>query len=394
MKPSHLTKKTRLIANGNGYCNDVVLDEPIGVSQVPGALVQLHATPESGDGENIPSLLKSSVLDEHTLSTGDIAPKIDDSAPVASNIQIDEVSDANRRVASDQFPAEISPFSTGLVIVNVSDPVLLPSVRVVLGSLALDKSALLGIPMPKAANAVHSLISGTPRHIEQSTLFAKANAGRDGGSICLKVCHSQGRLDWASNEGLHVLSSFIEEAKDGWLIIEQVIPGPITLDIAQVLIRIADLAKKAGTWIMFLVVCPPQAKKSLLSEICDDYIEVELCEPEVGSVMAFSLDCIGIRDLNSLGIGKTMCSIKLSDGLFKHRVDPFISSSLETRIMWTMRGQGMTLDEIGVALKKNKSSILRRLQGLPKPRQIELPADWVTNNVETLSVQATDKCPQ
>jgi len=109
--------------------------------------------------------------------------------------------------------------------------------------------------MPQAAKAVHSLISGSSRHIEQTKVFAKANSGGVGAAINLKVCNAQGRLDWLSNEGLHVLSPFVEEAKDGWLIIEHVMAGPITPDMTQVLIRIGSLAKKFDTRVMLLTGC-------------------------------------------------------------------------------------------------------------------------------------------
>jgi len=243
--------------------------------------------------------------------------------------------------------------------------------------------------MPKNVEAVHSLISGSPRFIEQSMIFAKAHASSAGKAISLKVCHAQARLDWASKEGFHVFADYVYDAKDGILIAEQVIPGSITPDISQVMIRIGNAGKKANSRVFFLVVCSNEPKKSLLSEICDEYIEIDPCEPEVGSELAFSVDCIGIRDLNSLGIGKTMCSIKFSDGVFQHRFDPFISSNLETRVMWTMRGQGKSLDDIGAQFKKHKSSVLRRLQPLPKPRHLDLPKDWLSNNLEMFSVPSS-----
>ena len=65
------------------------------------------------------------------------------------------------------------------------------------------------------------------------------------------------------------------------------------------------------------IACSQEPKKSLLGEVCDEFIEIDPCEPEVGAVMAFSVDCAGIHDLNCLGIGKTMCSIQFSDGVLR-----------------------------------------------------------------------------
>jgi hypothetical protein len=279
----------------------------------------------------------------------------------------------------------ISGIPTGLTIYHVANQALVPHVRSVVGSLASEKSSVLGIPMPQNLQAVHSLVSGSPRQIEQSKLFAAASSHAAGGVICVKVCHAQKRLEWASNEGLQVLSRYIEEAKDCVLIIEQVIVGPITPEISHVLIRIGNAAKEAGAWVMFLIVCTKEQQNSQLSGVCDEFVEVALCEPEVGAYTAFSFDCIGISELNSLGIGKTMCSVMRSDGGFQYRYDPFVSEKLDTRIMWTMRAQGIKLDEIGIPFKLTKSTVLRRLQDLPKPRQLDLPKDWLSDNLEMFS---------
>lgn len=388
MKNTNQTKSVRVILNSHDktHINDEEIKALLEVIEVVEPPVHVEDTPESCGNEIQQTVLGSNVP-EGPNTTGEVVEvKFDNSASIAPTLHVEGTENQNLLAVNNPLMVEISAFSTGLVIVKVSDAALLPSARAVFGALALEKSAVLGIPMPKTAMTVHSLISGSPRDIEQSQVFAKANASSTSEEISLKVCRAQGRLDWASKEGLHVLSPFIEEAKDGWLIIEQVIAGPITAEIAQALIRIGNLAKKIGTWIMFLIVCTQEPKKSLFGEICDEYIEIDPCEPEVGAVMAFSVDCVGIHDLNSLGIGKTICSIQFSDGGFHHRFDPFISSNLETRVMWTMRGQGMRLDDIGAQFKKHKTSVMRRLQDLPKPRQLDLPKDWLSNNLEMFSV--------
>lgn len=373
MKPSNKIKGSRLIINGNIglHGNDIDLNAPIGDSKLVGTLGIIEEASEPRGNENQQPVPGPNVPEEQTVPATIEKQQSEEAALIVDEKPLEEKGVTNSFLGMHPLLAEISPFQTGVVIVNVSDSALLPSVRTVLGALALDKSSVLGIPMPQAAKAVHSLISGSSRHIEQYKVFAKANAGGVGEAINLKVCNAQGRLDWLSNEGLHVLSPFVEEAKDGWLIIEHVMAGPITPDMTQVLIRIGSLAKKFDTRVMLLIVCPLGQNKSLISGVCDDYLEVDFCDPEVGAALAFSVDCIGIRDLNSLGVGKTMCSVTFSDGLFRHRFDPFISSSLETRVMGVMRSQGKSLDEIGVFFKKNKSSVLRRLQGLPKFRQFD-----------------------
>jgi len=97
---------------------------------------------------------------------------------------------------------------------------------------------------------------------------------------------------------------------------------------------------------------------------------------------AFSIDCVGIRDLNSLGVGKTMCNVKLTDRVFHRRYERFVAADLDTRIMCALRGQKKSLDEIGNIFKINKSTVLRRLQGLPIPRPEEVDQAWLDRNLE------------
>jgi len=277
----------------------------------------------------------------------------------------------------------ISPFEPGLQIVNVLSTPILPMVRSAFTCLATEKGRELGIPMPIVEEVV-SVFSGSPRQLEQAQLFAVANPPATSSVVSVtKRCAAPEKLDWTNYGGQYALLPIIEDAK-GWVIIEQTTVGGITPAFLQGLIQIAHAAKQAGTWVMLLIAGSDRADVSQLTHVCGDLIEVAECEPDVDCDAAFSIDCVGIRDLNSLGVGKTLCNVKLTDGVFHRRYERFVAADLDTRIMRALRGLEKSQDEIGSLFKINKSTVLRRLRGLPIPRPEEVDQDWLDRNLEAL----------
>ena len=284
----------------------------------------------------------------------------------------------------------ISPFSTGLTIVRVRDESQIAHVRSVFTQLVLSGSKDLGVPMPEV-QAARSLYAGNARRLEQAKILDMASDPLES-----RVRHdyeavgSRDCVDWCSNEGLCILLPKIS-TDQGWLTVEQRIVGTPTPATLEGLFRIRSAAQHAGRWVMMFIVGQGDQEMSHLDQLSDEYVDVGSCEPDLGVDVAFSTDCFGIRYLNCLGIGRTMCSITLSEKGFQRRFEPFISHSLEDRVMWILRGQGKTFEEIGALLKKNKSSVLRRLQGLPKPRRVDLPADWLSSHLDMFHVS---RCPK
>lgn len=281
----------------------------------------------------------------------------------------------------------ISPVEPGLCIVSVPDPSYLNPVRLAVTKMLLEARNVLDIPFPVIGNVI-SLFSGNRRQLEQANALAAINTPTTGVVLHeFKSCVARDKLDWSSNEGQFALKPIMEQAKGG-IILEQTMVCPISPAVTHGLNQISNVAQSVGAYAILLLATSSERDCLQLSHVCDELIEVAPCEPDVGDDAAFSFDCVGLRELNSLGIGKTMCSVKFSEGLLQHRFDPFISSNLETRVMWTMRGQGMSLDDIGAQFKKHKSSVFRRLRSLPKPRHMDLPKDWLSNNLEMFSVSS------
>ena len=278
--------------------------------------------------------------------------------------------------------AEVSPIQPGLTIASVPDESHLLHLMFSFITLAMKRSRELGIPMPET-ESVTSVHSGNPRDLDAVERFATANPNnKNWAPHLIKTFAAHHKLDWTSPEGQQLWRPIVEGANGSVVFLDLVIHGPITPAVSQGLIQIGNEAKKAGAYVMLIVACSGKQQKSQLSYLCDEYIEVNQCEADAGVDIAFSIDCVGIRDLNSLGIGKTMVDIKTNaNGIFRRRYAPFISANHETRIMWYLRGQQNTLEEIGSRLKINRSTVLRRLQGLPAPRSVDWDPNWLDRNL-------------
>lgn len=279
---------------------------------------------------------------------------------------------------------QLSAFQKGLTIFSCNDLSIAGDVSNTITQLAVRSSKQLGIPMPKV-DAVMSLLSGNTRKIEQAKLLHGMNPS----SVTavpheFKVIASRDGFDWCSNEGLSTLLPLIESAANKWLILEQQVVGPVSPILANGLSRISAAAKQAGAWVMVIVVSANGCQNAPLHQLCDEYIEVTKCEPYPGCYTAFAFDCVNIRDLNPIGVGKTMCSVKLKDGVLRRDFEPFVSQELLTRAIWTLRGQRQTIVEIAKLVGLHKSNVSRRLAGLPQPHSTNIHAEWLEEYLEAI----------
>ena len=247
------------------------------------------------------------------------------------------------------------PFAPGLFIARVDPACHLAIVPHILVPLVTDKSPVLGIPASKV-ESIFSLVSGNFRQIEQAKNIAGASIQHDGVSHRTKYIQSPDKVIWTNPEGLLNLFRHFSAIKGSCLIVDQVIPGPTApTDLVLNLNRISTKAKEADLQVI-MIISAPAALTPALKLVCDEYLEVTPCEADLDVQMAFSIDYPCISDLG-VGLGKVMCSIKYADGKYHYSYTPFISDSLDKRIVWTMRGLKKTLEEIGAKLKINKSTV-------------------------------------
>lgn len=247
------------------------------------------------------------------------------------------------------------------------------------------------VDMPKVDN-MWSIHTGSKRQLGQSAAFIELHNPSES-----KVKHvyeellSLGNFDFLSNGGQMVLDPRIKKYSGGVLTLLQVIEGPFTSSMSVAMMNISNEAKQQGTYVLMFIVCDSGVDKLNLQALCDDYIDVTTCEPDIGFDLAFAINFDGLGEMSLVGIGKSMCQIKSSKGKLIRRYNPFISSDLKTRAMWVMRRSGMTLEEIGKNFGGlHKSNVSKRLKGLPNPKDYKIAENWIDDFLESIEGNDTE----
>lgn len=285
----------------------------------------------------------------------------------------------------------ISPFTHGLIIASMLESSLLLQARSALTRLVLSGSKKLHIPILKP-KSVLSLYAGKTRQLEQAKAFDLACVPlKNSAEHKYESCGLSDRFNWCSDEGFHTLSPIIIQNTGGWVILELNLSDAPLPSIVHGLTHIREIANQHEVWVMLFLVCSNATEKSHLIDLADEYMEVSPCEPDVDGETAFSVDCVSIRKLNSLGIGKTMCNVKLSNGKFYRSFKPFVSNKLEDRVIWNLRCEGKTQGDIANILKISESTISRRLSLLPKPSQVNMREGWLERYLELITDDASER---
>lgn len=269
-----------------------------------------------------------------------------------------------QRPAPRSMTLVLSPIPHGLTIVNIKAPESLPYIRYALTRQTLTADNKLGPPMPAVAKVL-SLHAGTTRSIDQAKMLEQAFAPSSTTSAEheYRTVGSNIGFDWTCDEGLCTLMPIIESTR-GWTILEQRAAGQVATTMAEGLIRIDNAAQKAKTRVMLLVI---GVVGQGMERLCQEYLEVSACEPNPGAELAFVVDCVGLNDVNILGVGKTMCTIRQSKSGLKMSGSAFVSESLTVRYMAQMRANGQTFEAIGREVGLDRSNVYRGLQGTRLP---------------------------
>ncbi len=298
------------------------------------------------------------------------------------------VTSKSQNIDVSSFLADMSAAEPGLIIVNANNSSLLMVVRAVFEGLITTQEDKLCLPVPRPLDVL-SIVSGKPRQIEQTIAWLNTvNLGNS--KMPLEYMEFPGfvSFNWFSGEGHLHLTNYIEP---GLLItVEQKIGSSITPATLHFINRINNEAKQKDAWVIAFTNCPSTYDVSGLHNMCDDYFEVTTCEPDPDVDMAFCIDCAGISEMGILSNGKTMCSVTKVEGELKVDFQPFISRSLKTRVMWILRGQKMSFANIGKKFKVNASTVLRQLDDLPKPYNINPEKAWLECCYELLEIETSD----
>lgn len=266
---------------------------------------------------------------------------------------------------------------TGLVLVTVPNNLLLSQVQLAVERQIRAGSERLGPRFPKKTR-MKSLYPGGGRKEREARALAQAQKPLTG--VALQEFMALGTRDGFTvtcDEGLCTVLPIIEKSKGDWVTVSQSIDTCSVQAVVDALMRLRAAAKLAECYVLFFLVTDRKAEEFRLNDCCDDLFITTKCDPDPGVHFAFSLDVVGLRNLNPMGIGKVMCSVRFRKGQFVWRWEPFISSDLLKRVIWKLRCSGKSLAEIGKIVQCDKSTVHRHMAGLPPLVKIETKEGWL-----------------
>ena len=270
------------------------------------------------------------------------------------------------------------PVQAGLVIFAVANPDLKPLILSCLIEHCDEQAEFPTIPFRARGRKATYAHNGSAASFQVIRLLANRKAFPNGMECDAIRCSENSGFVWHTHEGRHAMRVFADSLEKGTLILGQDCPGAVSAEMALGLRQIDDEARHNGVVVALAVAFHDKRNKSdRLHECCSEYVNVVTCEPDVGQNYAFTFDCHGHRQLGRLAPPKMMYSVKLDQDRISFSVEPLISPLLEERIIWMMRAQGKTLEEIGLTLRKNKTTILRRLESVYGPDMRDVDDAWL-----------------
>ena len=270
------------------------------------------------------------------------------------------------------------PVQAGLVLFAVANPDLKPFIFSCLIEHCEGQAEAPTIPFRARGKRITYAHNGSAAGLQVIRLLASTKAFPNGMECDAIRCSENAGFVWHTHEGRHAMQVFTDGLEKGTLILGQDCPGAVSAEMALGFRQIDDEARHNGVVVaLVLAFSDKHNKTDRLSECCSEYVTVVTCEPDVGQNSAFAFDCHGHRQLGRMAPRKMMHSVKLDQDRISFCVEPFISPLLEERIIWMMRAQGKTFEEIGLALRKNKTTILRRFQSVDGPDMGDVDDAWL-----------------
>ena len=274
----------------------------------------------------------------------------------------------------------------GLVVVTVPTGLMLSHVRMAIERQIRSGGQKLGIRFPKKM-AMTSLYPGGGRKVREAKALAQAQTPIAGAATQeFAAIGTRDGFTLTCDEGLCAVLPLLEQSKDGWATCSQSIDACPPAAVVEALMKMRAAAKQAGSYVLFFLVTGRKPEELQLQDYCDDLLVTANCEPEPGVQFAFSIDVVGLRNLNEVGIGKTMCSVRARKGQYVSRWDPFIAVELLKRVIWKLRCSGKSLAEIGKIVGCDKSTVHRHMAGLPPVVKREFKEDWLKPYADLIEI--------
>lgn len=318
---------------------------------------------------------------------------LDEPASAVILTEVSHSSMSETRTMSQRIEGIFSPVSSGLIIVSTCCSTIRYFVVDALLREVLGCCQNIDISLPVNYSKVYSLVNGDDKAYAIHEAFSyRAVVSRvvDYEAVHCSKHHS---FVWSSCEGRKALQMIVPEARSSIVIMVQEHAGSISPEMASNLKKIDDWAKQTGACILLVFVSSDRRYRNTdLSEYCSEHVSVDICEPAIGYKYAFSFDPLVNRQLDCFGIRKIMCSVNVIHNELDYHYEPFISANLDDRTIWMMRASGMTYEQIGLSLKKNKSTVLRRLQSIKAPSPKEYEPFWIEAGSAARISEADNSC--
>jgi len=182
-------------------------------------------------------------------------------------------------------------------------------------------------------------------------------------------------FDFLSPEGVDVWKPKLESTKgiNLWIGRAHLGQGASFLRALKGFNKVRAKAKNVGTSVVLVVSADTMPEGIELEDYCDEFIRIEECEAEPSGEQSFYLECTQLSQLDP-NAGRVMGIVNASTGA--RRYEPFIAKALYDRAIRRMRGAGFTYAQIGQVVKKDKSTVLRNLEGWPL-QKLKVDEHWL-----------------
>nr|WP_315465215.1 hypothetical protein [uncultured Rhodoferax sp.] len=128
-----------------------------------------------------------------------------------------------------------------------------------------------------------------------------------------------------------------------------------------------DFAAKRKLKVLIFVGEKNFDKGDIATQFADHIIKVENCESDAGWESAMSLESKALVDLlGSSNADKTFLQAKGLRDQLKFSIEPFLAADEFSRSIWKLAESGMAQSTIAEKVGKNKSTISRILEKMPK----------------------------
>ncbi|VVE75961.1 hypothetical protein PCA31118_05106 [Pandoraea captiosa] len=293
------------------------------------------------------------------------------------------------RRRSMSFLAKINSISSGLTVVETPEPCL-GAVRETFETQFACGGEIAGVCSPPA-EFVWSMHSGGVRVLDELNALAalEGNAKHTAPREFYQV-GTRRNYNFCSDEGLETLVPIIDSANCGCVTFSQSC-GALSLEqLVAAIYEIRSAAEKSSAYAVMFIGHSEREQMPDIRDFCDEYFNVEECEPDPNAHQAFSIASARLRNMYVFGYGKVMCNLRMTDMGYERTFEPFIAKSLLDRLIWKLRASGKSLAEVGSLVDLHKSNVKRRLDEMRPPCKQTIPMSQLEQYIDSLVFDDVD----